>query len=91
MRALDKDVGHAGELETAILLHLCPEDLGEPVDGDADSWDAVAEGGTLHHYTDEFSENGVVGDATGATAEQGKRAFERATETLVSFTDRVST
>lgn len=90
MRAVDEDVGHAGELETAILLHLCPGDVGDPVVGDAMSWDSVIDGGTIHHYTDGFSENGVVGDATGATAAQGQEAFERATAMLVSFVGRVT-
>ena len=89
MRAVDDHVGHAGELETAVLLHLCPDDVGEPVAGDAMSWDDTVDGGTIHQFTDEFSENGAVGDATGATAAQGQRVFETVVNALVSFVARV--
>ncbi len=89
MRAVDEHVGHAGELETAVLLHLCPEDVGDPVVGDALEWDDTVDGGTLHRFTDGFSENGAVGDATGATEEQGEAVFQTAVESLVSFVARV--
>ncbi|MEY7850651.1 creatininase family protein [Natrarchaeobius sp. A-rgal3] len=89
MRAIEDHVGHAGEIETSVLLYLCPEDVGEPVDGDAAEWDTVVDGGVVRHFTDEFSENGAVGDATGATAEQGEQVFETAVDALVSYLERL--
>ncbi|WP_436346851.1 creatininase family protein [Natronorubrum sp. FCH18a] len=89
MRAVDEHVGHAGELETAVLLHLCPDDVGEPVAGDASAWNDTVDGGVVRQFTDEFSENGAVGDATDASAEQGEAVFETALDALVSFLKRV--
>ncbi|AHF99546.1 creatininase [Halostagnicola larsenii XH-48] len=89
MRAVDDHVGHAGELETAVLLHLCPEEVGDPVAGDALEWDDTVDGGVVHRFTEGFSENGAVGDATGATAEQGEAVFETAVDALCSFLDRI--
>ncbi|SEW30586.1 creatininase family protein [Natrinema salifodinae] len=89
MRAVDDHVGHAGELETSVLLYLCPDDVGEPVDGDATAWENTVDGGVVHQFTDEFNENGAVGDATDASAQVGDRTFSTAVDALVSFLDRV--
>ncbi|SFS80787.1 creatininase family protein [Halostagnicola kamekurae] len=89
MRAVDEHVGHAGELETAVLLYLYPDDVGDPVAGDALEWDDTVDGGVVHRFTEEFSENGAVGDPTGATAEQGEAVFETAVDALCSFLDRI--
>ncbi len=89
MRAVDEHVGHAGELETAVLLYLCPNDVGEPVAGDAPTWDDTVDGGVVHQFTDQFSENGAVGDATAASATQGEAIFETAVDALTSFIERV--
>ncbi|SDJ55154.1 creatininase family protein [Natronorubrum texcoconense] len=89
MRAVDEHVGHAGELETSVLLHLRPDDVGEPVAGDAEAWDDTVDGGVVHRFTEEFSENGAVGDATAASAETGERVFETAVDALCSFVNRV--
>lgn len=89
MSAVDEHVGHAGELETSVLLHLCPDDVGEPVAGDASAWSDTVDGGVVYQFTDEFSENGAVGDATDASAEQGRAVFETAVEVLASFLKRV--
>ncbi len=89
MRAVGDHVGHAGELETSVLLHLCPDDIGELVAGNASTWAATVDGGSLHQFTDEFSENGAVGDATGASAAQGKDALDTSIDALLSFLKRV--
>ncbi|QCS45023.1 creatininase family protein [Natrinema versiforme] len=91
MRAVDDHVGHAGTLETSVLLHLCPDDVGDPVAGDAPTWASTVDGGVLHDFTDEFSENGAVGDATDASPELGERTFATAVDALASFLDRVAT
>ncbi|WP_018256468.1 creatininase family protein [Halomicrobium katesii] len=77
------------QLETGVLLHCCPDNVGEPVAGDAAAWTDTVDGGVVHQFTDEFSENGAVGDATDASAEQGKVVFETALDALVSFPERV--
>ncbi|UHQ98032.1 creatininase family protein (plasmid) [Natrinema zhouii] len=89
MRAVDDRVGHAGELETSVLLFLRPDDVGELVDGDAAAWDDTVDGGVVRRFTEAFSENGVVGDVTTASAERGEEVFEAAVDVLRSFLDRV--
>ncbi len=89
MRAVDDHVGHAGELETSVLLFVCPDDVGELVDGDAAAWDDTVDGGIVHRFTEAFSENGAVGDATAASAEQGEEVFETAVDALCSFLRQV--
>jgi creatinine amidohydrolase len=86
-------MAHACELETSLYLHLQPE----AVDMDA----AVEERGypeTQHAWLDwsdgplklmpwwsAFSESGVQGDATAATAEKGAALFEAAVEELSTY------
>ncbi|WP_042662049.1 creatininase family protein [Haloferax sp. ATB1] len=78
MKAVEADVQHAGAVETSVLQHLVPELLGTPQPGDAESWGEWVHGAQTAMYTDEFSENGVVGDPTAATAEAGQDVFETA-------------
>lgn len=89
MSAVDDHVNHAGELETSMLLHICPDEVGSPTDGDAATWDDTVGGGVVNRFTEEFSKNGAVGDATSASAEQGEQLFETATDALCSFLRRV--
>jgi creatinine amidohydrolase len=85
MKAVDVDVQHAGEIETSVLQHLVPEHVGAPQPGDADSWGEWVHGAQVATYTDEFSENGVVGDPTAATAETGRDVFETAVGELLEL------
>jgi len=85
----DLSMGHAGAVETSVLLHLVPELVGEPVDG-AESWGEYVEGAPFAYDTEEFTENGVVGDATEATPEEGKRLYEEAVESLVRLIGQVA-
>jgi len=90
-KAVDTDelgMGHAGPVETSVLLYLVPELVGEAVEG-ADSWGEYAETAPLAYDTDEFTENGVVGDAREATAEKGERLYEDAVASLVRLVDRL--
>jgi len=81
-------MGHAGAVETSVLLHLAPELVGEAVEG-ADSWGEYAEGAPLVYDSDDFTENGVVGDATRADADEGARMYEEAVESLARLTREV--
>lgn len=82
-------MGHAGAVETSVLLHLAPELVGEPVDG-ADSWGEYAESAPLAYDSDDFTENGVVGDGTEATAQKGERLYDEAVDSLVRLVGRVA-
>ena len=68
---------HAGFTETSLLLHLCPDRV---------RMDAAAAGDTqplaallpslVKHGVRAVSENGVLGDPAGASAEEGGRVLE---------------
>jgi creatinine amidohydrolase len=78
-------MGHAGEFETSLMLHLRPElvkedqmegtEMDEPYPQGID--DLVA-GGPLSVYRDfdEYSESGAIGDPTVASAEKGEKILE---------------
>lgn len=75
---------HAGRTETSLMLHLRPESIrrdrmaaGEtrPL---GEIWSALREGGVR-----QVSENGVLGDPTGATAEEGVRLLAEMTESVL--------
>ncbi len=85
----DFDMGHAGAVETSVLLHLAPELVGEPVEG-VESWGRYAEGAPLAYDSDEFTEDGVVGDATKATADEGARIYGEAVESLSRLVETVA-
>jgi len=87
---LDIDMGHAGAVETSVLLHIAPELLGEPTEG-AESWGEYAEKAPLSYDTEEFTENGVVGDATQGSSEKGKRLYEQALASLLRLLETVET
>ncbi len=73
---------HAGLAETSLMLHLAPELVGpeRPVDGldprhappPGWSWEG---GAPTAWRTGEISPSGVIGDASGATAELGAKLF----------------
>ncbi|WP_430333789.1 mycofactocin biosynthesis peptidyl-dipeptidase MftE [Rhodococcus sp. ACT016] len=68
---------HAGRTETSLLLHLSPDDveLGRAEVGNtapiAELMPALRAGGMLA-----ATANGVLGDPTGASAEEGRRLFD---------------
>ena len=87
--AADVEMGHAGAVETSVLLHLDSELVGEPLEG-AESWGEYIEGAPLAYDTDEFAENGVVGDATRADAETGKKLYDEAVGSLVRLVEAIA-
>jgi creatinine amidohydrolase len=85
----DSEIGgmaHAGEFETSLMLHLCPdlvrEDemeatmLEEPYE---DSLSDMYEGGPISVYREfeSFSETGAIGAPELATAEKGAELYDR--------------
>jgi creatinine amidohydrolase len=76
---------HAGRTETSLLLALAPEtvrlDAAEP--GDSRPLAAVI-GDLRRHGVAAVSPNGVLGDPTGATAEEGERLLDTLAADLVA-------
>ncbi|MFC2154721.1 creatininase family protein, partial [Candidatus Altiarchaeota archaeon] len=60
---------HAGEIETSLILHLCPEKVRRKEIKKHKFSYPKKEG----WKTKDHSESGVLGDPTGATAENGER------------------
>jgi creatinine amidohydrolase len=92
----DSDRGgmaHACELETSMYLHLQPEavDMEQAVDERGypeteHAWMDWSDGPLkLMPWWSSFSESGVQGDATMATAAKGKALFEAATQEIAGF------
>ncbi len=84
------DMGHAGPLETALLRASNPdlvrEDRIEAARaGAADRWGEWVAGVNLAHDSDEFTDNGVVGDPTDGDAEHGRELLDRASDALVDL------
>ncbi len=82
------DMGHAGKLETSLLRELAPDLVREERvdaarDGAAARWGEWVRGVNLAHDSDEFSENGVVGDPTTGDADLGEELLDRASDALV--------
>jgi creatinine amidohydrolase len=90
------DMGHGGPLETAFLQHATPalirEDrLAEARDGGSERWGDWQGKVNLAVDSDEFTDNGVVGDPTAGGAELGAELLELATDALVDLLTAVST
>ncbi|WP_284012088.1 creatininase family protein [Halobaculum litoreum] len=88
-------MGHGGPLETAALRHVAPdlvrEDrVAEARAGGADRWGEWVRGVNLAHDSDEFSENGVVGDPSEGTAALGEELVERSSAALVDVAAAVA-
>jgi creatinine amidohydrolase len=92
----DSDRGgmaHACELETSLYLHLQLEavDMSEAVDergypATAHAWMDWSDGALkLMPWWSSFSESGVQGDATRATAAKGEALLEAATQEIATF------
>ena len=87
-------VAHACELETSLYLHIDPDaiDMSKAVDergypSGEHAWLDWSDGPLkLMPWWSSFSESGVQGDATKATAEKGKLLFDAAVDEVVEFT-----
>jgi len=94
------DMGHAGPLETALLRATNPELVREDRieaarEGAADRWGEWVSGVNLTHDSDEFTDNGVVGDPSEGSAERGEVLLDLASDALaelaVAVVDRETT
>ena len=84
------DMGHAGPLETALLRATNPElvreeRVEEASAGAADRWGEWVAGVNLAHDSDEFTDNGVVGDPREGGAERGAELLDRASASLAEL------
>ncbi|WP_050033539.1 creatininase family protein [Halorubrum halophilum] len=84
------DMGHAGPLETALLRATNPalvrEDrIGAAREGAADRWGEWVSGVNLAHDSDEFTDNGVVGDPSAGDAERGEELLDLASDALAEL------
>lgn len=85
-RGLD-DVGHAGEVETSVVLHLEPGLVSDDREEGVDSWGSYVSGASVAYDSSEFTRNGVVGDPREASAEKGEELFDTAVEELVGLVE----
>ncbi|ACV46712.1 MULTISPECIES: creatininase family protein [Halomicrobium] len=81
------DMGHGGPVETSLLLSTAPElvrtdRLEASAANGADSWGAFEHGVNLAYDTEEFSENGTVGDPRDANRERGDALLDAASDAL---------
>ncbi|MFB6114238.1 MAG: creatininase family protein [Halodesulfurarchaeum sp.] len=89
------DMGHAGPLETAIMLHTHPafvhdDRRAEAAREAADRWGEWVGSTNLAHDSAEFTDNGVVGDPSKASPEMGADLLDSAVGALVDLLDAVS-
>ena len=88
-------VAHADELETSLYLHLAPERVrrgemraGNDVVGEYLSSDSTSNYPVrFNDYWGRWTQLGVHGDPTAATAEKGRAIFEAAVSGLIKFVD----
>ena len=90
-------MAHACELETSLYLHIAPEavDMDKAVDergypSGENVWMDWSDGPlkVMPHWSS-FSESGVQGDATKATADKGKELFEAAVDEIAGFVNEL--
>ena len=90
-------IGHAGELETSMLLYLDPESVRKDrikseiaktnklgskfIWSDLHGSSAVG----LIQWTSQYTDSGVIGEAEKGTAEKGRIVFEEASKNLAEF------
>ena len=92
--AVDTDLamGHAGPVETSLLLRTVPElvhedRFDEAVAGGTDRWGDWVSGVNMAADSAEFSENGTVGDPREASTETGADLEQQATDALLALFD----
>ena len=89
-------MGHAGPLETSLLRHANPETvhvdrLEDAAANGSDRWGDWQGRVNLAVDSDEFTENGVVGDPRDSSADRGEALADLATAALCDLLDAVAT
>jgi creatinine amidohydrolase len=88
-------MGHAGSVETSVVMHHAPDLLREDqfeaaAEGASDDWGEWVAGTNVAYDSAEFTENGTVGDPTGATAKRGAQLTADAGDALADLLEVVS-
>ena len=88
------EMGHAGPLETSLLRHTNPDTvhedrLEEAAEGGSDRWGDWQGRVNLAVDSEEFTDNGVVGDPRESSAELGEELLERAADALCDLLDAI--
>lgn len=86
-------MAHAGEFETALMLHLSPELVDESsLDATMRERDTFGDGSQTAGYVDfaDLSETGAAGDPQPATARAGEKFFAEASEQLAEVARNIS-
>ncbi|TQQ81333.1 creatininase family protein [Halonotius terrestris] len=86
----EQEMGHGGPVETSLLYHIDDDAIREAEletarDGASEGWGEWVAGVNLAHDSAEFTDSGVVGDPTEATAELGERLLDRSGEALADL------
>lgn len=79
------EMGHAGKLETSLIMYLREDLIGKPIEPGSESWGLSLHGSRWDYDTKKFSENGVVGDPREATKKEGKKLFDNSLEKLIKL------
>ena len=82
-------MGHACEWETSMILHLAPHLVGDLSQIEPVSSAMPFEPATQGWITKERSEPGHIGDPRRATAQKGQLLFDRFSQNVVTFLERV--
>lgn len=80
-----REMGHAGKLETSLIMYLREELINKPIQKGVKSWGKKLHGTRIAYDTKEFTENGVVGDPTKASKEKGGELFKKSVDKLADL------
>ncbi|MFB6091127.1 MAG: creatininase family protein [Halobellus sp.] len=88
------EMGHAGPLETSLLRHANPETvhedrLAEAAEGGSDRWGDWQGRVNLAVDSEEFTDNGVVGDPRESSADLGAELLDRSADALCDLLDAI--
>lgn len=91
-RHFDADGGHAGHVETSVMLAVAealvhPDRLEAAEEGVPPGWGRTVHGGDVGFDTVDFTPTGAVGRPTDADAEVGEAIVDAATAELVALVD----
>ena len=86
----EEEMGHGGAVETSVLRAVTEDLIREDKleiarDEGSKTWGEWVAGVNLAHDSDEFTDSGVVGDPTTATAETGERLLTRSGAALAEL------
>jgi len=91
----DLPMGHAGEVETSMLLHLFPtlvnsHMISQASSDSGDSWGSFEQGAQMTYDVEKFTKNGVVGDPSLASSNLGEKLLKESGTSLAKLIEVVS-